>query len=517
MGQAARVQQPGEEFGCADRACADKHGPSLLVHLLDGVDNRGPLVARRAESTQRPRFPGDGSVGGDDGDGPGVDRLHLGGRVGGGAGHAAEERVRSEIPLKTHASQRFPVGGDFEAFLGFDRLVQPVLPRTVRQKAAGVLVDDDDLALDDLVLLLVDVAEASDEGLAHEFLAAAVGLPDPLAAVTEERSEHGAESVLPPALEVRSTMNMVDGKVRSLVEFGRHRRGLAVDLAHLVFPPRPGDDEGHDTFVDENGVRFIHERGTQSWNHRPGVGAAPREVHRVARRPWGVGASHADLVAEPIGNDLLGRAIHDGTGVHVETRVLLGFLRDGADFQQTTLVDGPAALGIACGEVVVDGQYMKVFVLPGDQGRGDRSGEGLAFTRKHLDDAAVVEGERARELNRVRLFACHAARDLPHGGQGATHRGIVLAAPEKDLAGAGDEVVESGLGRVAHFRSQGVCAACLILQRAQPMTAVTNDGADTRRDQVQPLGHHRPEPTASERFVEGVVLSQQHGMGGAGE
>ena len=53
-----------------------------------------------------------------------------------------------------------------------------MLPGAVGEESPGVLVDDDDLALDDLVLLPVEVAVSRNKGLADEFLGSARGAED---------------------------------------------------------------------------------------------------------------------------------------------------------------------------------------------------------------------------------------------------------------------------------------------------------------------------------------------------
>ena len=68
------------------------------------------------------------------------------------AGHAGELRVHPEIVLEGDRGERLVLVLDGDAFLGFERLVQPLGVAPALHHAAGELVDDDDLVvLDDVV------------------------------------------------------------------------------------------------------------------------------------------------------------------------------------------------------------------------------------------------------------------------------------------------------------------------------------------------------------------------------
>ena len=83
-----------------------------------------------------------------------VDLLELG-RFGlGRTGHAGQLLVHAEVVLEGDGGERLVLALDLDAFLGFDGLVQAVAPAAARHQAAGELVDDDDLAvLDDVVVV----------------------------------------------------------------------------------------------------------------------------------------------------------------------------------------------------------------------------------------------------------------------------------------------------------------------------------------------------------------------------
>ena len=88
-----------------------------------------------------------GLVGGDDHHVEVVDLRELL-RLGvGGAGHARELGVHAEVVLEGDGGERLVLGLDLHAFLGLDRLVQPVRPAASGHETAGELVDDEHLAV----------------------------------------------------------------------------------------------------------------------------------------------------------------------------------------------------------------------------------------------------------------------------------------------------------------------------------------------------------------------------------
>jgi hypothetical protein len=80
--------------------------------------------------------------------------LGFGGRR---AGHAGQLVIHAEVVLERHGGQRLVFRLDGRAFLGFQRLVQTFRETPAGHLAAGELVDDDDLAaLDDVVLVALE-------------------------------------------------------------------------------------------------------------------------------------------------------------------------------------------------------------------------------------------------------------------------------------------------------------------------------------------------------------------------
>ena len=75
------------------------------------------------------------------------------------AGHAGELLVQAEVVLEGDRGQRLVLRLDLDVLLGLERLVQAFRKAAAGHHAAGELVDDDDLAVpDDVVLVALEQA-----------------------------------------------------------------------------------------------------------------------------------------------------------------------------------------------------------------------------------------------------------------------------------------------------------------------------------------------------------------------
>ena len=175
---AALLEQVGEVLGLLDRHGADQDRLALLVALGDVVGDG--LVLRLlgavdevdvVDALHRP-------VGRDRHHAELVDLVELGGLGHGRTGHAGELVVEAEVVLEGDRGEGLVLLADGHALLGLDRLVQAVVVAAPGQDAAGVLVDDEHLAVHDDVLLVV----------AEQLLG--------LDGVVEERDERGVDRVV---------------------------------------------------------------------------------------------------------------------------------------------------------------------------------------------------------------------------------------------------------------------------------------------------------------------------------
>ena len=321
-----------------------------------------------------------------------VDLVELGGLGHGRAGHAGELRVQAEEVLQRDRGQRLVLGLDLDALLRLDRLVQSLVVAAAGQDAAGVLVDDEHLAVDDhVVAVLLEQLLGADR-------------------VVQEADERGVDRVV-EVVDAELVLDLVDG----LLEHA-DRLLLLVDLVVLValedvddagelrvpgggLVGRAADDQRRAGLVDQDRVDLVDDRE---------VVAA---LDHLLLRP-------GHVVAQVVEAELVVGAVGDVGGVLDAALGGRHGLQDHADLEAEEAVDAAHPLRVALGEVVVDrddvdavaGQRVEV----GRQG-GD---EGLALTGAHLGDVAEVERGAAHDLHVVVPLAQGALGRLANGGEG---------------------------------------------------------------------------------------------------
>ncbi len=327
-----------------------------------------------------------------------VDRVELGGLGHRRAGHARELVVHAEVVLEGDRRERLVLVLDLHPLLGLDGLMHALVVAAARQHAAGVLVDDEDLAAeDDVVLVAVEqllgldrVVEVADERGVRalvEVVDAEVVL-DLVDALLED-----ADGLL---LLVDLVVALAGLQLAALEPLGDPGE-LLVPLRRLV--GRAGDDERRAGLVDEDRVDLVDD------------GEVVAALDQLVGRPRHVVAQvvEPELVVRPVG-DVLG----------VLGAALVGRHRgeDDAGLEAEQPVDPAHELGLVLGEVVVDGDDMDTLAGEGvevaRQGRDER----LALTGLHLGDVAQVQGGTAHDLDVEVPLAEGALARLAHGGEG---------------------------------------------------------------------------------------------------
>ena len=113
-----------------------------------------------------------------------------------------------------------------------------------------------------------------------------------------------------------------------------------------------------------------------------------------------------ELVAQVVEAGLADRDVGDVAGVRRAALLVGGRLGDPADGEAEQVVDRLHPLGVAAGQVVVDGEHVHRAVAEADVPvRGDRGGQRLALTGGHLGDLAGEQRHRAEQLHVVRPLA----------------------------------------------------------------------------------------------------------------
>ena len=254
MPDALLGEQPREVLALLDARRADEHGLALLVALRDVFDDLlelGLLVlvdeVGLVDALHRP-------VGRDRDHAELVGAHELGGLGLGRTGHAGQLLVEAEVVLQRDRGEGLVLGLDLDALLGLDRLVDALVVAAADQDAAGVLVDDEHLAVHhDVVLVALEQRVRLDR-------------------VVQERDQRG----------VRRLVEVVDAEVvLDLLDTGlEHADGalLLVDLVvHIRVEPlgetrelvepavrlargRAGDDQRRARLVDEDRVDLVDDR-----------------------------------------------------------------------------------------------------------------------------------------------------------------------------------------------------------------------------------------------------------------
>src|ERR1700674_1093898 len=431
------VEQLRQHLALLDGHRAHQHRLAALVAVADLVHHRVPLLVGRAVDQVRAVFADHRLVGGDDGDVEVVDLPELGGLGVGGAGHARQLLVHPEVVLEGDRRERLVLALDLDPLLRLHRLVQPVGPAPARHHAAGELVDDDHLAVLDQVvdvelvevvgaqrlvdpvqgLHVVRVVEVAHAEQAFDFLDPLVGQADGMALLVDQKVAGGALAAV------------------ALVDLlaARQARHDAVDAVVLVdrLLGGAGDDQRRARLVDEDRVHLVDDAVVvAALHHRLEV-----ELHVVAQ------VVEAELVVGAVGDvGAIG-----GLALGVAEVVL-----DHAHGQPEEAVDAPHPVGVAAGEIVVDGD--DVDALAGQGIEVDRQGrhQGLAFAGLHLGDAAAMQDDAAHQLHVEGAHVEGAPGGLAGHGEGRDQKiveGFAGFEPPLAFLGLGAQLgVGEGLG-----------------------------------------------------------------------
>ena len=355
----------------------------VVLRHLGAIDEVGLVLA-----DHRP-------VGRDRDDAELVDRVELGGLRLGRARHARELRVHAEVVLQGDRGERLVLVLDLDALLRLDGLVHALVVAPSREHATRVLVDDEDLAVhDDVVLVLLEqllgldrVVEVADERRVDGVVE--VVDAEQVLDLRDARLEHADGALLLVDLVVAAA---VLAAVQPLHDAGELDVPLRGDVG------RAGDDERRARLVDEDRVDLVDDAE---------VVAALHELGRVP----------GHVVAQVVEAELVVGAVGDVLGVLGPT--LLGSHRaeDAAGLHAEGAVHAAHQLGLVLREEVVDGDDVHALARQGVEVGRERRDEGLALTGLHLGDVALVQGGAAHDLHVEVPLAEGALARLADGGE----------------------------------------------------------------------------------------------------
>ena len=274
--------------------------------------------------------------------------------------------------------------------------------------AASELVDDLDLAVSDHVLLVAMEHVLGLQRLLQvvDQLARKVGIDvlDTQAALDLLKAALGGgngvlglvHDVVARGFNVLGGGKHVVRDVLAALKAAHGTREVLVGAGGLGAGTR--DDERGTCLVDQDGVDLVDDGVMVAALHAL-LGTGDHVVAQVIETELGVGA---------VGDvGLVGRTLE------LERHVVL----EQTDGHSQVLVDAAHPLGVALGQVIIDGN--DVYTLAGNsvEVAGQRGDQGLAFAGLHLGDMPLVQCHGANELHVKVTHARDALGSLTHGGK----------------------------------------------------------------------------------------------------
>ena len=159
------------------------------------------------------------------------------------------------------------------------------------------------------------------------------------------------------------------------------------------------DDQGRARLVDQDGVDLVDDGEVVGALHH----LAPVIDQVVAQ------IVEAELVVGAVGNvgRVGGLALALGQAVD-----------DDPDLKTQEAIDPAHGLGVAAGQIVVDGDDVDALAFQGVQIDRRHGDQGLAFAGPHFGDAALMQDHAARQLDVILTLAQHPLGRLAHDGEG---------------------------------------------------------------------------------------------------
>src|SRR5262245_61942446 len=141
-------------------------------------------------------------------------------------------------------------------------------------------------------------------------------------------------------------------------------------------------------------------------------------MHRVAPSPL------SNPIPQIVEDQFLVCAISNITCVGCPPMIYLLTRLDQPDADSQRLINGTQTLGVTARKVIVDGHHMHRDSRQGGRNRRKKGDDRLAFTRAHLDKAALQKRKPTHQLNRVvpqpNFALCRLPNECKTFGDGST-------------------------------------------------------------------------------------------------
>ncbi len=363
----------GQVFRLRHTGRADKHRLAPVVALGDVVDDRTELGDLGLVHDVGLVGPDHRFVRGDRHNAQGVDLVELRRLRHRSSGHPGQFVVEPEVVLQRDRGQGLVLLLDLDLFLGLDRLVHTLAVTPAVQYPTGELVDDENLAVrDDVVLVptveffcLQSVVEIADQRCVHRFVEV----------VDTELVLHLGHPALGDGHRPLALFHLV-------VDVSDQSRGntgeLGVPAGRIV--RRPTDDQWRPGLVDQNRVDLVD------------YGEVVPALYEFLTAP-------GHVVPQVVEAELVVGAVGD-VGLVLLAADRRWHLRvDHTDREPEKAVHPAHVLRVPLGQIVVDGDNVHALTGQRVQIGRQRGDEGLALTGLHLGDVAQVQGRPAHDLD----------------------------------------------------------------------------------------------------------------------
>ena len=252
-----------------------------------------------------------------------------------------------------------------------------------------------------------------------------------------------------------------------LVELGQEGVDGVVEFRTVV--ERAGDDQRRARLVDQDRVDFVDD------------GKEVAALDHVANEPV------LHVVAQIVEAVFVVGAVGDVAGVGILALGIVEAMDDDAGGHAEEAVDLAHPLGVALGEVIVDGD--DVDTLAGERVEIDRERrhQRLAFAGLHLGDVAFMQNHAADQLDVEMALAEGALGRLTHGGEGRNQELVERFAVRDllaELGGAGLQRVVRKCCDLRLKRVDGVDAGLISLH--PPVVGGAEKLAGERADHANP-------------------------------
>ena len=298
-----------------------------------------------------------------------------------GTRHARKLVVHAEVVLQGHGRHGLVLRLDLDAFLRLNRLVDAVVVAAARQNTAGVLVHDQNLAVDDHVVLVVGEQFLRLNGVVQE---------------ANQRSVLGFVEVLHAQV------------VFHLIDTGLEDADGALLLVHLVvfitLEHRCGDARklcvpavclaSGGAGNNQRGTRLINQNGVDLIDNGEVVATLNLLLH---------GPGH--VVAQVVEAKLVVRTVGDVRGILLAALVRLHRGENHAAFHTQETEHAAHEVRLVLGQVVVHGHDVHALAAQSVQVCGQGRDEGLALTGLHFGNVTQVQCCAAHNLDVVVTLA----------------------------------------------------------------------------------------------------------------